>query len=355
MSAVLRARDLLVRLESRRSRFELAVDELDLFSGEVLAVLGPNGAGKTTLLRALAALERPAAGRIERAATGPVTMVFQRPIAFSGTVAHNVRVALLGSQLRSSERDERIGTALARFGIDALATRQATRLSGGELRRLALARAFALRPAVLLLDEPFDDLDTAAAGALSRDLRRAIEETNAAVAVVTHDLRRAIPLADRVAVLVRGRLEQVGRSHAVLAAPANPTVARLVGMTNLIRGVARRGLVEVDAEHRVAVRETPGEGTPVYLGLRPEHVKLDVGRGASTPIGKGIVRQVVSDGVLTTVRLEWAGHELETHLVSGRGLANTLRAGDAVVLSVRPEDTHVMPRSESEGRGVART
>ncbi|MBW2281201.1 MAG: ABC transporter ATP-binding protein [Deltaproteobacteria bacterium] len=346
MSAVLRVRDLRVHLESRRSRFELAVDSLDLVSGEVLAVLGANGAGKTTLLRALAGLVPVDAGRIERTAAGPVTLVFQRPIAFSGTVAHNVRVALIGARLPRGERDARVAEALGRFGIATLAERSATRLSGGELRRLALARAFALRPSVLLLDEPFDDLDAAAQRSLGLDLRRAIEQTDAAVGVVTHDLRQAVSLADRIAVLAAGRLLQVGRTADVLAAPVDAVAARTVGMRNLVPGTLRGGAVVVDGDHRVHVHTGLPDGSAVWLGLRPEHVKLDVGRGTTAPIGKGVVRRIASDGVLTQVTLEWAGHELETHLLSGRGLARTLRAGDGVVLSVAADDAHVMPRDE---------
>ena len=175
MSApVLSARNLCVRRHSRSGSFELRVASLELFAGEALAILGPNGAGKTTLLRAVAGLERPESGQILRAASGPVTMAFQRPIAFEGSVEHNVRAALLSSKLSRSERRERVAEALGRFGIERLARRRAKQLSGGELRRLALARAFALRPAVLLLDEPFDDLDGAAQEALSLDLRRAM-------------------------------------------------------------------------------------------------------------------------------------------------------------------------------------
>jgi energy-coupling factor transporter ATP-binding protein EcfA2 len=162
---VVSARELVVERRSRASRFELRVPALALRAGEVLCVLGPNGAGKSTLLRALAGLERPLAGSIERG-PGLVTMVFQRPIAFAGTVGHNLHAALYGSGLARAERDARTTRALARFGIAGLVSRRAAALSGGELRRLALARAFALEPAALLLDEPFDDLD-----ARSRALR----------------------------------------------------------------------------------------------------------------------------------------------------------------------------------------
>lgn len=345
MSVVLRARELVVRLETRRSRFELALDALDLHGGSVLAVLGPNGSGKTTLLRALAGLLRPAAGHIERSGGGPVTLVFQRPIAFAGSVAHNVRVALLGSRLPPPEREQRVADALGHFGIGALAERRAHRLSGGELRRLALARAFALRPSVLLLDEPFEDLDASAQRALAGDLGLAIRETGVAVVLVTHDVRHAVALADRMAVLADGRLEQVDRPERVLAAPATASVARTVGMRNLLPGEVRGGAIQVDAEHRVAVgRCDLAEGSPVWLGVRPEHVKLDVGRGDSAPAGSGVVTSVVSDGVLTHVTLAWAGQQLETHLVSGRGLARRIAVGDELRISLSPADAHVLPR-----------
>ena len=364
-TAVLSVRDLLVRLTSRSGSFELRVEALDLLAGGVLAVIGPNGAGKSTLLRVLADLETPLRGRIERRVDGPVTMVFQRPIAFSGSVAHNLRTALSGLRgeraLSRSEKKRRVQEALEHFDIARLAQRHAATLSGGELRRLALARAFALRPAVLLLDEPFDDLDTYGQESLSLDLRRAIAGTDVAVAVVTHDLRRALLLSDRIAVLIDGAIAQQGEREQVLARPTSVAVARLVGMSNLIPAevsAERSGelahLLVDDGQHRIPVLSRQPEdaaagpevrpGTRVWAGIRPERLKLDVGRGEALPIGKGVVRTVVSDGVAATLILDWAGHELRTHLLAGRGLARTVAAGDSVTLSVRPEDVHLISR-----------
>jgi ABC-type sulfate/molybdate transport systems ATPase subunit len=354
MNAVaLDARDLTVRRGDESGGFELRVDELALSSGEVLAVLGPNGAGKSTLLRALAGLEQPTCGKIDRRADGPVTMVFQRPIVFAGSVEHNLHAALLGLRLSRGEAAERSRESLERFGIARFAKRRAATLSGGETRRLALARAFALRPAVLLLDEPFDDLDAAGQESLSLDLRRAIVETRVAVAVVTHDLRRALLLADRVAVLRGGRLTQCDAREQVLNHPVSPEVARLVGMSNLIAGevgptpIGEVACVEVDSRHRIPVPGDPAPGTPVWVGIRPEHLKVEVGRGEGVPIGEGNVRYIVSDGVASTVSLDWAGLELRTHLIAGRGLARTLAPGDSVTLSVRPENVHLMERGRS--------
>jgi ABC-type Fe3+/spermidine/putrescine transport system ATPase subunit len=356
--SALTARDLLVRRGSREGGFELRVEALDLLAGGVLAVLGPNGAGKSTLLRTLAGLEAPLRGSIERRVAGPVTMVFQRPIAFSGSVVHNVATALSGLRLARAQRRERVAEALEHFDIARLASRRAVTLSGGELRRLALARAFALRPAVLLLDEPFHDLDPAGQEALSLDLRRAIADTNVAVAVVTHDLRRALLLSDRIAVLLEGRVAQQGERDDVLAHPTGLTVARLVGMSNLIEGEVVGGeggegeatlgalvaVDPVDPQHRIPVETRLASGTPVWAGIRPEFLKVEVGRGGGRPIGKGRVLTVVSDGVVATVTLEWAGRELCTRLLAGRGLARSIAPGDSVMLSVRPEDIHLIPR-----------
>ena len=345
MSVSLRVEDLRVERTNRGGRFTLTVPDLALRAAEVLAILGRNGAGKSTLLRAMAGLEHPAAGRIACEADGPVTMVFQRPIALAGSVEHNVRIALRAARLPAEQIDRRVADALGHFGIARLAERRARLLSGGELRRLALARAFALEPAVLLLDEPFDDLDAEAQESLSKDLRRAVARTGVAVAVVTHDLRRAALVCDRIAVLADGALQQVGSRDDVLRRPATPEVAGLLGMTNLVPAVAEAGgVVVVDPEHRVPTHAPISAGEPVWLGIRPEHLKVDVGRGEGVSIGKAVVEEAVSDGVMTTVDLRWAGRSLRTHLVAGRGLAREITVGDTVSLSIRPEDVHVLPR-----------
>jgi ABC-type sugar transport system ATPase subunit len=276
-------------------------------------------------------------------------MVFQNPAPFSGSVAHNVRVAFLGKQRSGVDVHRSVEESLARFKIAHLAEHRAATLSGGEMRRLALARAFALRPAVLLLDEAFAGLDADGQAALSLDLRRAISDTGVAVAMVTHDLRRAMLLANRIAVLIDGKLAQIGRRDEVLEQPTCFEIAQVVGMTNLVQGVVsneRRGdcaLVEVDAQHRIATRADCSPGTRVWIGIRPEHLKLDVGRGAVDLIGKGTVRAFVNDGVAVSVQIDWAGSELRTHLMAGRGLARGLEVGAAVSLSASPEHVHLIP------------
>jgi ABC-type sulfate/molybdate transport systems ATPase subunit len=347
---VLCARDLACTLRSRGAAFDLRVDELVLGRGEVLVVLGPNGAGKSTLLRALAGLVPGARGRFERSAERAIALVFQRPAPLAGTVSHNVRVALLGRRLTHSEVELRVRRALERFDIGDLAARRAATLSGGELRRLALARAFVQEPRVLLLDEPYDDLDGAGQSALTLDLRRAIADTGVAVGLVTHDLRRALLLADRIAVMIDGRIQQQGPRARMLAQPATGAVARLVGMDNLVSGVAEPdGFARIDEGHRIPLGSRPRAGERGSVGIRPEHLKLDVGRGEGEPIGKGHVTGLVDDGITAHVRIGWANVELHTHLLAGRGLARTLSVGDPVSLSVRPDCVHWIPEHPTEG------
>ncbi len=348
-NAALTAEALHIERNAPGGRFSLDVAHLEVRAGEVLAVLGANGAGKSTLLKALAGLEPPQQGRVVPAASGPVTMVFQRPIALSGTVEHNVRVALRAQRFASEDIDRRSCAAMEHFGITPLAGRAANRLSGGELRRLALARAFALEPAVLLLDEPFDDLDTRAQERLSKDLRAAVAETGVAAVVVTHDLRRAVLVSDRIAVLHSGRLVQAEARARVLAQPADVDVARLVGMSNLVpMRMQPQGIALTDSGQRVATQSGHEPGTDVWVGIRPEHLKVDLGRGepsaSESRMGSAEVESRVTDGVLTTIGLCWGDVHLTTHLVAGRGLDHELAVGDRVELSVRPEDVHVMPR-----------
>lgn len=339
-------------LELIRGGFTLRVPDLELRAGEVVAVLGPNGAGKSTLLRALAGLLPLRSGEVERPPGCDVALVFQRPIAFSGSVARNVALPLWARRLPRAERRARARAVMEAFGIAQLAERDASTLSGGELRRLALARAFATRPDVLLLDEPFDDLDSGGREALSLDLRRVLDDTGVAVAMVTHDLRQALLLADRIAVLLDGALAEEGRRDDVLRRPVSPDVARLVGMANLWLGrvvePGRPGLsrfpgstIELADGVQITSAERFAPGADVWVGVRPENVKLAVGEG--TP--GATVTSIVSDGVLVTALLDWHGLEVRTHLVAGRGLGGVLKRGDPVSLTIRPEDAHLMPRS----------
>jgi tungstate transport system ATP-binding protein len=268
----------------------LAVPALEVRPGEVLAVIGPNGAGKSTLLRVLALLMRPTRGTVRLHGAAPGTeverlvwrrrmaCVFQEPLLCRGSVLYNARLACRLRGVARPEADRRAQEWIGRLGIGALADRPVDRLSGGEAQRTSLARAFAAMPEVLFLDEPFAALDAPTREGLLEDLGRLLGATETTTVLVTHDRAEALRLGDRVAVLLEGRLAQVGPPAAVFGTPANEAVARFVGVENLLPGrvvAVTEGLAEVDvgaARLTVAATARPGEG--VLVGCRPEDLTL---------------------------------------------------------------------------------
>jgi tungstate transport system ATP-binding protein len=286
-SPVLEARDLEVR---RGPRTVLAVPTLSVARGEILAVIGPNGAGKSTLLRVLALLERPDRGTVRVAGAEPRTeaerlawrrrmaCVFQEPLLGRGSVLYNARLPCRLRGIPRAEADRRARTWLDRLGIGSLAERPVDGLSGGEAQRASLARAFAAAPEVLFLDEPFAALDAPTREALLDDLGRLLGETRTTTVLVTHDRAEALRLGDRIAVLLEGRLAQLGPPDAVFGAPADEAVARLVGVENLLPGhvlASHDGLVEVEGPGaRFLVAGAAPVGARVLVGLRPEDLTL---------------------------------------------------------------------------------
>ncbi len=267
----------------------LAVDALDVLEGEVLGVIGPNGAGKSTLLRILGLLETPAEGEVRLrgrvvypahalAERRRMALVFQQPALADMAVAANVE---LGLRFRGVPRAERAGRArrwLDRLGIGKLADRSARTLSGGEAQRVALARALVLQPEVLLLDEPFAALDQPTRVTLIADVGTILRADRVTTVLVTHDRGEAQALADRVAVILGGRICQLDETARVFNAPASEEVARFVGVETIATGrVVERhaGVTVVEVAGRkveVSTAATPGER--VRLCIRPEDVTL---------------------------------------------------------------------------------
>jgi len=198
--------------------------DLTVRAGRQLVVLGPNGAGKSLLLRICHGLIAPSRGRVAwtlpEFAARAQGMVFQRPVLLRRSVRGNLEHALSLAELPRGLRRSRADAALARFGLEALAGQPARRMSGGEQQRLAMARAWALRPQVLFLDEPTAQLDPAATASIEAAIRRMADEGVTAV-MTTHDLGQARRLADDVAFLHRGRLVEAAAAAAFFAAPVS--------------------------------------------------------------------------------------------------------------------------------------
>ncbi|WP_240675223.1 ABC transporter ATP-binding protein [Cellulomonas endophytica] len=304
-----------------------AVDALDLVvpSGSFFALLGPSGCGKTTTLRMVAGLEHPTAGTIAiggsdvtgtRPHRRPVNTVFQSYALFPHlSVAENVGFGL--RRTRTPEVERRVREALELVELGHAGDQRPAQLSGGQQQRVALARAVVNRPAVLLLDEPLGALDLKLRRQMQIELRHIQTEVGLTFVHVTHDQEEAMTMADTVAVMNRGRIEQMGPPAELYEHPRTVFVANFLGQSNLAPGVVVEeggGTLGVDvAGHRVlvpAARAVAARGT-VLVGVRPEKVRILVAGQEPGPgenvLGPGRVTDVSFAGVSTQYQVELPG------------------------------------------------
>ncbi len=328
-----------------------AVDHIDLTvpRGTFFALLGPSGCGKTTNLRMIAGLEQPTSGRVligdtdltgSRPYERPVNTVFQSYALFPHlTIRDNVA---FGPQRRKeSDAKAKAAEALELVQMSHLAGRKPTQLSGGQQQRVALARALVNRPEVLLLDEPLGALDLKLRREMQVELKRIQTEVGLTFIHVTHDQEEAMTMADTVAVMNHGRIEQMGHPEAMYDLPSTAFVATFLGQSNLGEGkvVDRDGemkVVEV-AGTRVKIPDSrfSAEGDDVLFGVRPEKVVIHEQRGEHQGSDvRAIVRDVSFTGVATQYLVEvpsgnvWSVYEQNMDVER-----NTIRPGDEVWLS----------------------
>ena len=299
-----------IRLDSVTKRFGhvVAVDaaELDVAGGEVVALLGPSGCGKTTLLRTVAGFERPDAGTIEiggRPVAGAgawlppeargVGMVFQDYALFPHlTVTENV-----GFGLPRKERGARVPALLALVDLCGLGGRYPHELSGGQQQRVALARALAPAPSVVLLDEPWSNVDPQLRSELRQEVSSVLRPLRVTAILVTHDREEAFSLADRIALMRDGAIVQVGTPEELYFSPADRWAAAFLGAGNVLAGEARSGAVRTP----IGVFPSNGAVGPVEVLVRPELVSL-----APDPDGPGEVvgREFRGHDVFYRVRVD---------------------------------------------------
>ncbi len=276
----------------------LNVPALDVAEGEFITVLGPNGAGKSTLLKACSFLEPSAGGemtfrgqRVRSArerleARRRMAMVFQDPLLLRGTVLANVTVGLKLRGIGKETALNRAGHWLAKLRIEHLAGRDVRNISSGEAQRVSLARAMALEPDILFLDEPFTYLDMPTKAALVSELKDILRETGTTVFMVTHDLSDLPFLADRVLVLMEGEIKQAGPVEQVLSFPNSREMAEFLGIENIWPGYLQSdgngwGRFTVEGGEPLAVAPATAErsaafhNAPVLACIRPEHVLVD--------------------------------------------------------------------------------
>ena len=335
--------------------------DLTVEAGSFVSLLGPSGSGKTTMLRLIAGFERPTAGRIlidGRDMTGvpahqrPVGVVFQNLALFPHlTVGGNVA---FGLEVRRTPRHEiarRVAEALAMVDLAGSEGRRVHEMSGGQRQRVALARALVLHPAVLLLDEPLSALDLKLRQMLQDELKQIQRRSGATFVFVTHDQDEALRLSDRIAVVNRGRLEQVGTAAEIYDRPCSAFVARFVGDTNMLPGriaAAGPGRVEIaldgigrtlDAPCHIAV----ASGSLAALSIRPENLCLGAADGLPA---------IVTDATYAGARIRYAiqvtGRSLLADVPVRPGSGDRLQPGAATTVSWAAADSVIVPIDEGQ-------
>jgi iron(III) transport system ATP-binding protein len=336
-----------------------AVDEvsIDVRRGEFLAVLGPSGCGKTTLLRLVAGFERPDSGGVEidgRVVAGPrrnvppeerrIGMVFQESALFPHLdVAGNI-----GFGLPRRGREERIAEMVALVGLAGLQRRMPHELSGGQQQRVALARAMAPDPALILLDEPFSNLDATLRAQLRVDVREILRRAEATTLFVTHDQSEALEISDRVAVMRAGRIEQVSTPDELYLRPVNRFVAGFVGEANLLPGDVRHGQVRTLVGRFRSGAGSLADGTRAEVLLRPEQLHmLPIARLSGAPRPETVlrvVRRVFHGSEVHHVLRSPTGFELEVATPSNA----TVDVGTEVIAHARAREVPVYPLDAEE-------
>ncbi len=344
-SAVLELREVSCAYEPTRPAVEHITFTVQ--QGEILCLLGPSGCGKTTILRAIAGFERVIAGSI--ALSGQLVssrdtmipteqrrigMVFQEYALFPHLrVDKNIAFGL--SHLSRAQQHAIVDDLLTLTGLRGLEHRYPHELSGGQQQRVALARALALRPVLLLLDEPFSNLDPDMASRMRQDLHALLRQTKTTAILVTHDHDEAFSMADRVAVLNRGRLEQFDTPEAIYHLPTTPFVADFVGQADFIPGVVANHLVTTEIGDFPNTQNLT-TGSQVVVMIRPDDIHIVPTKGADARI---LARQFKGSENVYTIQLP-SGQVVH----SSESSLSVYQVGTAIALRVVATHTVLFPQ-----------
>jgi putative spermidine/putrescine transport system ATP-binding protein len=324
----------------------LAPVTLDIARGETVVLLGPSGCGKTTMLRIIAGLEQPDAGGrvlfndadvtalpIERRNVG---MVFQSYAMFPNmSVADNIGYGLRIRGLAAAERAARVAELVALTGIEGLENRRIDQLSGGQRQRVALARAVAVRPSALLLDEPLTALDAALRERLRGELNRLLRTLGITTVYVTHDQAEAMALGDRIVVMRRGAIAQVGTPRDIYFAPQDRFVAEFIGAANIVEADCVDGALALPGG-KLPLANGAAAG-PVIAMIRPESIAV------TAPDGAALAGQVDAVSFVgDRQRLTVSGATARPIIVDAPN-AVAVKAGDRVGLRIEPAAIRLLP------------
>jgi spermidine/putrescine transport system ATP-binding protein len=358
-----------VELRSVTKRFDqlVAVDDLnlELGQGEFFTLLGPSGCGKTTTLRMVAGFERPTSGEIRIEGTDvahlpphkrPTNTVFQSYALFPHlSVEDNVAFGLKRKKVSKEEISRRVAAELERVGLASHGNRRPSQLSGGMQQRVALARALVNLPKVLLLDEPLGALDLKLRKELQVELKRIQRDVGITFVYVTHDQEEALTMSDRIAVMNRGRVEQVATPEEVYDRPASTFVAGFIGVSNLMPAtVTSSEEVRLDQGQTIST-PTNGfsPGDRCHAVVRPEKLRVELGEngdGSGQPRVEGIVASSLYLGTATQIAVDLGEGVRMTVLVPNADEETRQRlpgGGARVALSWEPENMHLVRESQN--------
>jgi len=357
---ILEGKDLLI---DRAGFSILDINTISITEGEVLSLVGPNGAGKTTLLVSLCLLTKAFRGSLffkgRKIGEGipvdvyrkRIAMVFQEALLFDTTVRENVASGLKFRRMSRPEINHIVDLNLKRFGIAHLKDRSARTLSGGEAQRVSLARAFAINPDILFLDEPFSALDQPTRESLISDFETILGESRTTTIFATHDRIEALRLSDRIAVMNNGEIIQIGYPDMVMNHPVNEFVASFVGVETILKGrviKTKEGEIVVNvAGYEI---EAIGSGLPgehVILCIRPENVTLiDTSPNARTSarnVFPGIIEKVTQLGLYYKVEME-CGFPLVAYVTKHSLEHMSLKSGKHIEASFKATAVHVLKK-----------
>jgi multiple sugar transport system ATP-binding protein len=338
---------------------------LEIKDGEFFILLGPSGCGKSTLLRMIAGLEDVTSGNVKIAGRvvndvppkeRDIAMVFQSYALYPHmTVRENMSFGLKMLGFAKSDIEKRVAGAAASLGLAEQLERQPRELSGGQRQRVALGRAIVREPKVFLLDEPLSNLDAKLRGGMRAELKRLHDRLAVTMVYVTHDQVEAMTLGDRVAVVDKGVIQQVGTPLDVYDRPVNRFVAGFLGSPpmNFLAGTVRDGALERKGSLPVPLGDRLGAlappGTEVELGVRPEDLAIELSEGASALTGKAAVVEPLGDQVVVTVDLDG---EPPFSVVAKAGPTAMPKTGARVRLVPDLARAHLFARS-GEGANLA--
>lgn len=332
--------------------------------GEVLALIGPTGAGKTTLLRLIDLIDTPASGKIffdgtdtsasartRLEARRRMAFVLQKPIVFNMSVYDNIAYALKWRGENKNSIRERVSSILEMVGLAADRNRNARTLSGGEVQRVAIARALAVKPELLLLDEPTANLDPISTARVEELITDVIKRHVTTVIMATHDMSQGQRLADRIGVLMNGELIQTGGSQEIFTSPSNRELAEFVGMENIIDGIiasSEDNIVTIESRGQVIEAiSNLAAGERVSACVRPEEVTLALSKASSSARNSfaGEVTRVISTGPLSRVEVD-CGFTLVALVTRKSAEELGLEPGKKVYAAFKATGVHVIRREE---------